>query len=984
MAVISALVGGATLAGEVLGARLLRPMVGSTAMAQSGAVAGVLGGMGLGAWWVGQRLARGSFAPRRILHWTLIACMALTALAPWVAKGLTKPSARWLATTALRTSWVADGWAMLLTVLATVPFGLLAGGVYPALVALYGRGSGRGTAVSGAASSLGASMAVLLIAFVLAPAFGVRKTLFATIALYGAALAFVRTFAQDDFGDDKFISVLSVSRGERAKTEYRSGCLRTPVVALFLVGFASMVWQFAMTRLGVLAFGPSALALAAALAAHTSALGLGEAAITPHVDGVRDPSRTVAKVLLAAAVFAVAIIALGCRLPVWNGMQLRAGTFTLPSLWARAFVMLVAVTLPVIGLVGVCGPLGARWLGDGGLARWEANGRALLFVAAGNVAGALLTPMVLIPWLSLPGTLLTAAMALAIAASVAMETNVWRSWKSVLFIAMATVMLLLGSWAAVRRWDVTSLLSGPFLYARDDDIDLGTVLHVDDGREATVAVRRDDSGAVLLQINGKIDATSAGDAATQILLGVVPTVLSSHPRNVLVIGLGSGMTVDAVRDVPGVAHVDVVEVIPEVIRAARGPFRQVNHNVLDSPKVRTILQDAALYLRGTTNRYDVIVSEPSNPWVATMADFFTVEVFTAARERLQPGGVMAVWFHGYSTDADMFTNILGTFREVFPRAVLFEIVPGQDYVMVGMTEPVGVDVDRVVEKLSHPSLRPHLERAGVTERGAFFGRFVAGMDGIRAMTTDYETLYAQDLRLEFRAPRLLYHDASESIFVLLARAQDLPLAGLRPHGKLYDTVMEESEPVREAALHARQMVLARAARDLSGAIAEGEQAVAANPRDPSLRTALARLYIQRAGRRFRRRDPAGAEEDLRTALELRPAPAESFRAHVTLGDLALMRNALDVSAREYGAALEIARTVGAPAPELHVRMAQVLIALGDSVHARAELDRAVRECSNPRRQEEIMALRRALDDARPVPLPRNEPSDPTVKGYSEP
>lgn len=484
-----------------------------------------------------------------------------------------------------------------------------------------------------------------------------------------------------------------------------------------------------------------------------------------------------------------------------------------------------------------------------------------------------------------------------------------------------------------------------------------------DGREATVVVRRDEPGTVILQIDGKVDATSSGDAATQILVSVVPAVLAPHPRRALVVGLGSGMTVDALRDVPGIEHVDVTEVLPEVIEAARTHFRAANHDVLRSSRVRVMAQDASLYLRGSRQRYDLIVSEPSNPWVAGMADLFTVEALRAARERLLPGGVMSAWFHAHSTDATTFASILATFRSVFPRAALFEMVPGQDYMVIGMLEPARVDVDRVVAALASPSLALHLQRAGVSERGTFFGRFVAGVEGVAAMAREGEVLSAADLRLEFRAPLLLYNDASSDIFALLSRAQDLPLAGLGPYGAAYDEVLAESEPTREAALHSRQMALACARRDYDVAVFEGEQAVAAAPLDAELRTALARVYLRRAGRRYRTgRDPGGAEEDVRNALELRPSAAVRFRAQLVLGDMALARDDFAGAAQRYGEALEIARMSAAPAPELHVRMAQVLRALGDIRHARAELDRAARECSDPQRRREIEHAREALGD----------------------
>jgi tetratricopeptide (TPR) repeat protein len=160
------------------------------------------------------------------------------------------------------------------------------------------------------------------------------------------------------------------------------------------------------------------------------------------------------------------------------------------------------------------------------------------------------------------------------------------------------------------------------------------------------------------------------------------------------------------------------------------------------------------------------------------------------------------------------------------------------------------------------------------------------------------------------------------------------------------------------------MALARAAHDYDTAIREGELAVTDALGDDRLRGDLARLYIRRAGLRYRRRDPGGAEDDLQSALELRPGLAERFRARVILGDLALARRDLAAAASEYGQALEIAQATGAHVPEIHLRMARVLMSLGDVSHARDELDRAVRECDEPVRRDQMEAMRRSLTRGR--------------------
>lgn len=955
-ALLAGLAGAATLSNEALGARLLRPLVGGAAASHAGAIAGLLGGLGLGALLASGALRKGASA-RSLAGRALVALGAGSLVAPFMAGLAATPVARVLVATHDRAPAVATVLGALFALVATLPFGVASGAIYPAAARLHGAGAGTSTAVTGTASSLASALAALLGTFVLAPAFGVRVSLVMGAVLYGVAFALTRTF------DEEKEPVEQGAKGRSLRDEVRAmtrGAEAPVAFAIALGGVASTAWQLGLSRLGVLAFGPSAFALAASSAAHVMALGLGELVAVRVVSRTKDPRRALGVALAVACVGALIAVAYLPALPAWAAARFARGVGSLFTLWASACLALVLGALPVVAPLGVALPLAARALSPEGDDGSVGNARALSAMALGNVVGALLVALWAVPSLGLPRALVACAVCLAVGVFLARTRPGAR--EPVLVVVGGAV--LAACFAKLpARWDAAKLSEGPFLYARAPDLELGYVSRFTWGREATTVVRRDDAGGVLLQIDGKVDATSGGDAATQILVGVVPAVLARSPRNVLVVGLGSGMTVDAVRDVPGVERVTVTELVPEVIEAARDAFRTANHRVVEAPNVRTLARDAALHLRGATETYDVIVSEPSNPWVLGMADLFTVQALRAARARLAPGGVMAAWFHGYSTDAASIAGVVATFREVFPYANLLELAPGEDYLLVAFTDPehAGVDVDRALARLQSERLRPHLERAGVSDTGSFFGRFVAGVDGVRSIARDGEIFEADDLRLEFRAPSLLYEDASTQLFALLSRAQDLPLAGLNPSGAGYTRLLEASEPSREAGLHTRQMRAFLQRDEIDRALHEGEQAVAAAPNDKALQTQLSRIYVRRAARRAARRDAAGAGEDLRLALELEAPPTERFRAHRALGDLALQLRDNRRAAQEYGRALEVAREVGAQTPELHMQMARVLTFLGDEEHARAEVERAVRECGDGARCDE---LRNAVDEAR--------------------
>jgi len=936
-----ALSGGATLAAEVLGARLLRPLLGSTAVAQTGAVAGLLGALGLGAWWTGRGLAVGALQPAQTLSRThgLLALWCLLATPASVA--LATPTARVLVALDLRAPTLAVVVRVLLALALTALPGALAGSVYPCAVALLRRGAGAGTAWAGAVSSAAAAVGVLAATFVLAPALGVGVTMTLVAAVYALVSGVARQLGRS-------LAEPPTPRLPRREDLWRLGAwdpvLARRCVPWVLLGMASTGWQVALGRVGVLALGPSAYGLAAVTAGHVLALGIGEALAYRRVGNAVSPAdarRRAGRIALVGGSLATLAVPLVMTLPALVERVLAGGVPSRLGLWSMGVGAVLLAAAPVAATVGAVMAYAARSLAtDDPRSDGAANGAVLVSTAVGNVVGALGLALGVMPLARIEGALGLAAGLLVLAGAVALGRPAG-SLVSGRRVAFAVALVAAVVWGQLRaRRDPGAVLSGPFLYAGSRELELGRVAWRRDGREATVAVRRDDVGGVLLQIDGKVDATSVGDAATQTVVGIVPGLLARSTRAVLVIGLGSGMTVDAARSLPGVASVTVAELVPEVVRAAREDFAVANHGCLRDPRVQVLAVDAAHLLRGSSARYDVIVSEPSNPWVAGMSDLFTREAFLAARARLNPGGAMGAWFHAYSTNAETVTSIAATFHSVFPKSVLVEVTPGADYLLVGLREPYTLDMDTFLARAAHPEVARRLQGAGIDGEGALMARFLSGARGVARVGEGGDLLTAASLTLEFRAPALLYHDATAEVYARLARIDDLPLAGLgadvRPGGA-WLRALDASEPLREAGVHARAMVLAERRGDYAQALVEGNLAVSYRGNDLRLRTQVARLYLRRAEMRFMMRDPGGSEADLTSVLELDPHPSERFRSLVLLGELALRRRDGQRALSRYTEALGMAEASGMPSPVLRARRAEAMHLLGLHEAARAEL-----------------------------------------------
>ena len=204
----------------------------------------------------------------------------------------------------------------------------------------------------------------------------------------------------------------------------------------------------------------------------------------------------------------------------------------------------------------------------------------------------------------------------------------------------------------------------------------------------------DAAGTTSLAIDGKVDASNAGDMLTQRLLAHVPLLLHPAPRQAAILGLGSGVTLGSALRHP-LERVDVLEISPEVVEASRF-FEPENSRALADPRTRLIVGDGRTHLLLGRDQYDVIVSEPSNPWMAGIASLFTREFFTAARARLAPGGVLCQWAHTYDISAEDLRSIVATFAAVFPDGTIWLVGDG-DVLLIGGTEPMGPRVAALAE-----------------------------------------------------------------------------------------------------------------------------------------------------------------------------------------------------------------------------------------------------------------------------------------------
>jgi spermidine synthase len=317
-----------------------------------------------------------------------------------------------------------------------------------------------------------------------------------------------------------------------------------------------------------------------------------------------------------------------------------------------------------------------------------------------------------------------------------------------------------------------------------------------------------------------------------------------------VIGLGSGMTLGAVEKHP-VKAVDVVEIEAAVVEASQY-FREFTGDVLNDPRVNLIVADGRNHLALTSRQYDVIISEPSNPWVSGMANLFTREYFELAKQRLREGGLMCQWVHAYSMSSMDFKTIVRTFQAVFPHVTLWEASFGGDYLLIGSPREVNIDPRTLTDRLGDERLRADLGRMKTRDPVALMTKLIMTEEAIPGYTKGAPLHTDDNALLEYSAPKALLWDRSTGILAALYAHRQNPVSVLRSGESVEIPTAMERELLKR--FEARKDVLAGFTNFKKGAAQEAierfEHALAISPQDYDGTYLLARLYYE-IGNRFR-------------------------------------------------------------------------------------------------------------------------------------
>lgn len=828
--------GAAGLIYEVAWTRLLTLQTGHTVGAASTVLAAFMGGLAGGAF-LGGRLA-GRMPARRILvgYAVLELTVAVAAALLPVLLSLFDPLLS-LAYADGTASW-RFGAARLAVDLAVLLVPTLAMGATFPFATRWSGAAARPDCGAGvyAANTVGAALAAVAAGFVLLPDLGLRLTVYSGFALNVVAAAIALLIArlpEPVEGGPGRASERGAGGAARTRTAGDARpSLPLAAAASCLAGLAALALEVAWTRVLALVLGPTSYAFSAMLAAFLAGLGVGSSLGAWLAVRTARPGAWLAAALTAAAGAAAFDVAYAGRVPLLVAAAVTEPGAAFGSVIWREGVLTAVLLVPLACAFGAAFPL-ALALGARPGAE-AARGASIVYAsnAGGAILGSLAAGFFLIPTVGLRLTIVAAALALAAGAVVLAwrATTTVRSRAAAVAVPAAAAGLVL----MTPAWNPSLMASGAYKYAPYlGGVDLETTLGAGElryraeGAAGTVTVRR-VRGVLSLAIDGKVDASNGADMLTQSMLGHVPLLLHGAAREVCVIGLGSGVTVGAVLR-HRVDRVDVLEISPEVVAAA-SLFDEDHHHALADSRTRVIVGDGRTHLRSGSLQYDVIIAEPSNPWISGMSALFTREFFEAARARLRPGGVVCQWTHAYDMSAADLRSIVATFAAVFPHGTLW-LIGDEDVLLVGGLDSFGPRLARLAGDPFPPAVGADLAARGVREPFGLVSLLVGTERAWQAFAAGAEPQTDDRLALEYSGPLNIFGGSTNR------NAAELRAAGARAG------VPEEVAAVRQTAE-------APAWRNLGEALLRAEapapafdafaQAVARDPRDGSALDGLAR------------------------------------------------------------------------------------------------------------------------------------------------
>jgi spermidine synthase len=745
--------GCAALIYEVVWYQALQLALGSTTVSMGFLLAAYMGGLCLGAAGA-PRLAEMTVSPLRIYAvielGTALLAIAVNALMPWI--------------TGLYLAGAAHGFAgMLLRGIVAgaclLPPTILMGASLPVIARTIGNDNdfSRRLGFLYGANTIGAVAGCLAAGFWLLRLYDVTvaslvaaalNTLVACVAL---ALA-TRLPMVDD--------AAPMRPAEEPKARVARSH-RAVYISIALSGAVAMGAEAVWTRLlGMLLLG-TVYVFAIILAVFLTGIALGSWGASRLLDRVSAKTGLGACQLLLAPTIAWTAFAIAHILPWWRDDWL--DTMNAWRMYGLDLERCLLAVLPASILFGASFPFACAAVSDRkGRTDKVAEDRPDKVAAGvyaantlGAIAGALLVTLLFVPTLGSQRTQQFLVL-LALASGLAVLGPEWLAGIPRRIAPLAGAIAV----AVLCVFAIPSTPPDLIAYGRFMALNAGLsrVLYSGEGRNSSIAITQWESGAIYINVNGHVEATTeAYDMKLQRMVGHLPALLHPNPESVLGIGFGAGVSAGTFTRYPTIRHITVCEIEPLIPPASTRYFARENYEVMRNPKTRIEYDDARHFLLTTKERFDVIASDPLDVFIKGTAGLYSKEYFEAVKQRLNPGGWFSLYVPLYETSEDTIRGELATFFEAFPHGTVWANTRdglGYDMVFLGSADPVTINLDEVEARLNRADYAPvaeSLREVGFSAPFDLFSTYSGNRSDLAPWTAGADINRDSNLRLSYVA-----------------------------------------------------------------------------------------------------------------------------------------------------------------------------------------------------------------------------------------
>ena len=626
-------------------------------------------------------------------------------------------------------------------------------------------------------NSFGAVIGALIAGFYLVPSFGLNLSITFTAAVnlvIGAIALYLGKFRWD-FS----LNIFQKERDEKLMVPLNRYQILLLFFAIFVSGVISLSYEIAWIRLLSLVLGSSTYSFSLMLSAFIAGIAFGSFLISARLFSKIHSFALFGLAEICIAISVIITLPFYDRLPYYflvlkSALQPTPAGFYVFEVMKFVFCFFLMV-IPTL-FIGMTLPLASR----AATASIETIGKKVGSVFSintiGNVVGASITGLLLLPVLGIQGVIEVGIFVnLLLGFLIILSFSGWSS-RVRIYVLLVSLILPYVYFMSGGSLDKKMLTTGTFRLSLPEEVknyadfqkwfSHKRLLYYKDDKDSTVSVEK-SKDFLVMKVNGKPDASSGRDMPTQKLLAHIPMIYNPDAKSLLLIGYGSGVTAGSALRHP-IENLDVIEISEAVIDAS-DYFNEFNYDALNDNRVNLHIEDAKTFLQLTKQTYDVVISEPSNPWIAGIGNLFSAEFYRDIKEHLNPGGVIAQWFHSYEMDDETLRLIIRTFSNEFSNVSLWNTLSNKnyqgDYMLIGYnSKQTGqLDFNKLTTWFENPGLREDLAGIQINTLPTLLSLQISSNETVTKFTGEgpvNEDMYPV---LEYQAPRAFFLRAVASI-----------------------------------------------------------------------------------------------------------------------------------------------------------------------------------------------------------------------------